>query len=98
MTLGLSPAALMLAYFDWISHLQTAPAKQAELVQKAVRKATRLWLYACRCPGGDSQGSCEPCIEPLSQDKRFKDPAWKAWPPGLPLRSADFQLCQTTYT
>jgi polyhydroxyalkanoate synthase len=80
MTLGLSPAALMLAYFDWISHLQTAPAKQAELVQKAVRKATRLWLYACRCPGGDSQGSCEPCIEPLPQDKRFKDPAWKAWP------------------
>ena len=80
LTLGLSPAALMLAYFDWISHLQTAPAKQAELVQKAVRKATRLWLYACRCPSGDSHGRCEPCIEPLPQDKRFNDPAWKAWP------------------
>jgi polyhydroxyalkanoate synthase len=78
-TLGLSPASLMLAYADWIAHLSIAPAKQAELVQKALRKYTRFFLYACKCAA--CQDSHEPvCIEPLPQDKRFIGPAWQGWP------------------
>ena len=78
-TLGLSPASLMLAYADWIAHLSIAPAKQAELVQKALRKYTRFFLYACKCAA--CQDSHDPvCIEPLPQDKRFIGPAWQGWP------------------
>src|SRR3990172_8657350 len=68
-TLGLSPASLMLAYADWLSHLSIAPAKQAELLQKALRKFTRIFLYACKCAAGqDAHGAV--CIEPLPQDQR----------------------------
>jgi hypothetical protein len=41
-TLGLSPAALAEAYFDWLAHLAAAPGKQLQLCQKALRKTLRL--------------------------------------------------------
>jgi len=76
-TLGLSPASLMLAYFDWLLHLAVAPAKQVQLQQKALRKMARFLLYACKCAAYKCQAAC---IEPLPQDKRFNDPAWQSWP------------------
>ncbi len=76
LTLGLSPAALAQAYFDWWSHLALSPGKQTELTVKAVRKGARLGLYMARCFRGDST----PCIAPLPQDKRFVHPAWQQWP------------------
>jgi polyhydroxyalkanoate synthase subunit PhaC len=73
---GISPASLALAYTDWLAHLAASPAKQAELVHKAWRKAFRyaLWLARSAEPG------CAPCIEPLPQDRRFADPAWRTPP------------------
>ena len=69
----------MLAYADWLSHLGIAPAKQAELLQKALRKFTRFFLYSCKCAvNQDANGSV--CIEPLPQDKRFQGAAWQGWP------------------
>ena len=41
LTSGLSPAALALAYADWAMHLWSAPGKQQQLVEKAVRKTIR---------------------------------------------------------
>ncbi len=41
MTLGVSPAGFMTAYFEWLSHLFASPGKQIELMQKAARKASR---------------------------------------------------------
>jgi len=76
-TLGLSPASLMQAGSDWASHLAMAPGKQAELVQKAARKATRLWLYAVRRA---SEAETAPCIEPLPQDSRFEAEEWQHGP------------------
>jgi len=75
-TAGVSPAALLLAYTDWLAHLALSPAKQAELVQKAWRKAYRLALYL---PHATSPNE-PPCIEPLPQDRRFSHPAWKSLP------------------
>ena len=75
-TAGVSPAALVLAQTDWLAHLALSPAKQAELVHKAWRKAMRLALYLPHALRSD--GSC--CIEPLPQDRRFADPAWRQWP------------------
>ena len=42
---GLSPAALVLALFDWSFHLAAAQGKQMELVDKAARKTSRLLTY-----------------------------------------------------
>ena len=41
-TLSVSPAALMVAFYDWGLHLANAPGKQSTLVEKAVGKWVRL--------------------------------------------------------
>ena len=76
-TAGLSPAALALAFGDWAMHLAGAPGKQAELARKAQRKWLRYLAYLGRAAQG---GACPDCIEPLPQDSRFADPAWRTWP------------------
>ncbi|HEX6362781.1 MAG TPA: poly-beta-hydroxybutyrate polymerase N-terminal domain-containing protein, partial [Albitalea sp.] len=76
LTAGVSPAALVLAYADWLSHLALSPAKQSELVHKAWRKALRLAMFLPHA--GQAGAPC--CIEPLPQDRRFADPAWRTWP------------------
>jgi polyhydroxyalkanoate synthase len=77
-TAGVSPAALALAYTDWLAHMAASPAKQAELVHKAWRKAYRFALYLARA--AQSPADTPPCIEPLPQDKRFVDAAWRRPP------------------
>jgi poly[(R)-3-hydroxyalkanoate] polymerase subunit PhaC len=83
-TLGLSPAALALAYADWAIHLASSPGKQAHLVEKALRKVVRLGLYALRC--ATDANAC-PCIEPLPQDRRFSGQSWQHWPFNLVYQS-----------
>lgn len=75
LTFGLSPASLIEAYSDWAMHLAASPGKQGTLVQKALRKATRLWLHAAHCTTETA-----PCIDPLPQDKRFVGKEWQVWP------------------
>ncbi len=77
-TMGLSPAALAEAYFDWALHLASAPGKQLQLVEKAWRKWVRLATYAGR--SAMQPGEAERCIEPLPQDRRFDGDAWQRWP------------------
>jgi polyhydroxyalkanoate synthase len=74
---GLSPAAIGAAYLDWAVHLLASPGKQAELGQKAARKMSRLSTYLAHCAMGERDASC---IEPLPQDKRFANEAWRTWP------------------
>jgi polyhydroxyalkanoate synthase len=76
-TASISPAALRLAFTDWAMQFLNSPGKQQQLTEKAVRKWTRLALYLAqrlRDP------ECPPCIEPLPQDRRFADPAWRQPP------------------
>jgi polyhydroxyalkanoate synthase len=75
-TAGVSPAAVLLAYTDWLAHLALSPAKRTELLQKAWRKLYRLALYLPHAT--EPEAPC--CIEPLPQDKRFTAEAWRAWP------------------
>ena len=79
-TLGISPAALALAFSDWWLHLASAPGKQMELVQKAARKTIRLAVHAAKSA---SHPDCDACIEPLIQDRRFDDPLWREPPYNL---------------
>ncbi|MEJ2623699.1 MAG: alpha/beta fold hydrolase [Pseudolabrys sp.] len=78
LTMGLSPAALTHAYLDWATHLAGAPGKRMQLVDKAVRKTTRLGQYATQC--AIEGRTAEPCIDPLPQDRRFDAPEWQQWP------------------
>ncbi|MGO4407105.1 PHA/PHB synthase family protein [Bosea sp. RAF48] len=73
LTGGLSPAALALAYFDWMLHLAAAPGKRMELTYKAGRKASRLAAHVATAL---MQPDAPACIEPLPGDNRFSDESW----------------------
>jgi polyhydroxyalkanoate synthase len=77
-TAGLAPMTLIDAYADWAAHLAAAPGKQLLLAEKAARKWLRLANYAARRTV--EKGDCEPCIEPLAQDKRFAAGEWQRPP------------------
>lgn len=77
-TMGLSPASLLAAYFDWLVHLGVAPGKRLQLLEKSARKLVRLQQYAFHDALKGQHGSC--CIDPLPQDRRFRDDAWRQWP------------------
>ena len=77
-THGLSPAALMAAWFDWGTHIVAAPGKRLELADKAADKAARQASFMMKC--ATTTGETEPCIEPLPQDRRFRDNAWQMKP------------------
>ncbi len=77
-TAGMSPASLAEAYLDWLAHLTYAPGKRTQLADKAIRKAMRFANYAGRYAVETDKAVC--CIEPLPQDHRFNDEAWKKWP------------------
>ncbi len=79
-TQGISPTSLALAYLDWSMHLAQSPAKWHQLLEKAWRKDLRWLSYATRVALGMP---AEPCIAPLPQDQRFRDPAWQQWPYNL---------------
>jgi polyhydroxyalkanoate synthase len=81
-TMGLSPASLMGAYLDWLTHLYAAPGKRLQLAEKALRKWLRLQTFAIQCAQGNAQADRRPgsCIEPLPQDQRFASEAWQQWP------------------
>ncbi|MDE8652107.1 PHA/PHB synthase family protein [Novosphingobium album (ex Liu et al. 2023)] len=76
-TRGLSPATMVLAASDWAMHLASSPGKQMQLGAKMARKYLRLFDYLGRCACDPAAG---PAIEPLPQDHRFADPAWKQVP------------------
>ena len=72
---AVSPSTALGAYSDWMQHLLASPAKQWELADIAVQNAMR-WARAATAGPADN---CW-CIEPLPQDKRFDDPAWRERP------------------
>jgi polyhydroxyalkanoate synthase len=77
LSFGLSPPGVLLVYLDWLIHLALSPGKQFDLARKGLRKALRFGLHACRAA---FQPDTPPAIEPLPQDQRFADPAWRTWP------------------
>jgi poly[(R)-3-hydroxyalkanoate] polymerase subunit PhaC len=76
-TMGLSPAALWLAYADWAIHIWAAPGKRQRLAEKSLRKTIRFLSYAA---SSLADPTSEPCIEPLPQDSRFRSEAWNKPP------------------
>lgn len=77
LTSGLSPTTMLLAATDWAAHLLGAPGKQLQLNAKMLRKQLRLLDYASRSA---RDPDARPAIDPLPQDGRFLDSAWKQPP------------------
>ncbi len=76
-TFSISPAALMVAFFDWGIHLANSPGKEALLAEKALRKSMRFATYLSQVA---MQPDSTPCIEPLPQDHRFSGDGWRQQP------------------
>ena len=74
---GVSPLALSQAYTDWFQHLWFSPDKQIELIEKTAGQWGRYLQY---CARACTDPICPRCIEPLSQDSRFRAEAWQRWP------------------
>ena len=78
---SVAPATSLGAFNDWALHLATSPAKQWELMQLAAEQASQWWCAVAASPAHLGGGPW--CIEPLPQDKRFDDPAWRTPPYSL---------------
>ncbi|WP_454887518.1 PHA/PHB synthase family protein [Sphingomonas oryzagri] len=76
-TSGLSPATMAQSLSDWLVHLVSSPGKQMQLAAEGYRRMMRLADYAAHSLSAEHP---EPMIEPLPQDRRFIDPAWKQPP------------------
>jgi polyhydroxyalkanoate synthase len=79
-TAGLDPRVILLAYLDWWVKLAWSPGTHARLTEKALRKWARIAVFLAQCIGDRDPPRV---IEPLPQDKRFRDPAWRLWPYNL---------------
>jgi polyhydroxyalkanoate synthase len=76
LTRGLSPETIVGSYLDWLIHLAASPGKQQRLIEKALEQWSRLALWAM----SPAARAGAPCIEPLPQDRRFREPSWQQWP------------------
>lgn len=74
---GLSPAAALLAWYDWSLHLMLSPGKRASLVEKGLQQQQEFARYLGRAA---SAPECPTCVEPLEQDRQFEHEAWLQWP------------------
>lgn len=77
-TMGLSPANLAMAYLDWALHFTMTPGKRMELAERGYRKSQMLARYAMTCALNPDDP--RHCVEPLPNDTRFANEAWKVWP------------------
>ncbi|MGA7815638.1 poly-beta-hydroxybutyrate polymerase N-terminal domain-containing protein, partial [Caballeronia sp.] len=68
-TRGLSPAALSLAFSDWLIHLASAPGKRAVLASLYAANAVQIRDYVLR---GLTGNAAAPLAEPAPADHRFR--------------------------
>jgi len=76
LTQGISPHALSGAWFDWASHLASAPGRLLELGIEAANIGARFARFAAHSQSEDAK----PPFEPRHSDRRFNDEAWKRFP------------------
>ena len=68
---AVAPTTAAGALFDWWVHLLSSPAKQWELGHLLIEQLMAVGTAAWRR---------DDPIEPMPQDKRFSDAAWRTWP------------------
>ncbi len=78
MTAGLAPTAFTSAWADWAMHLAMAPAKQIELQQQALARASDTWSFALRAMSGQPMDPAAGADAP--PDRRFAGEEWQKFP------------------
>lgn len=78
LTGGISPAALMLAFFDWYFHVIIHPAKQLELYEAYEQIVLYFFKQYFGHMAGDNTGEYCPLTSPT--DKRFVEKSWQTFP------------------
>lgn len=73
---GLSPASLLLAYFDWLVHFSNTPGNQARLVEQAWQDTLKFVEYTIH----SVDPNASPHTEPQPLDQRFASEGWQRWP------------------
>jgi polyhydroxyalkanoate synthase len=86
LTGGIAPAALLLAYSDWLIHLAAAPARRLEIGAAALQAAER-----CAAAARDAATPWA-SIKPQPQDQRFAGADWEQ--PPFNLLAQGFLLTQ----
>ncbi len=76
-TFALSPAALILAYFDWALHIMNSPGKRLELIEDAFQSFLKCWHSALACSINPDSPTCKSAPQ---TDTRFISDEWKKWP------------------
>ena len=76
LTMGVSPVALAMAYFDWFAHLSASPGKCLQLAERAFANGQCLGEYALRSA---FDPNASPCIDP-ARDHRFAHEGWRRFP------------------
>ena len=74
---GLSPQAFGGAWLDVLSHLATAPGRQAQIARTALRRSLALAQFAGAAIAG---GGSAPEAAGTPYESRFSDPAWAKFP------------------
>jgi polyhydroxyalkanoate synthase len=87
LTGGLSPAAVSLAFADWLLHLATSPGKQMALAGDAMQTASR---FAQQLAQPATLFQPWRLVSPASGDRRFSAPEWAL--PGFNLTAQAFLL------
>jgi polyhydroxyalkanoate synthase len=77
LTQGVSPNAIIAAWFDWTSHLARAPGRQLALAEEAVHLGSKLYAHALLSILGRQD---TPPISPAPNDCRFEHPGWDSPP------------------
>ncbi|WP_425307855.1 alpha/beta fold hydrolase [Ammonicoccus fulvus] len=77
LTGGMSPAAIPLAYLDWLIHLWMAPGKRGMLLEQGMRNWGKLAKYTLDAALGKSP---EPLVAPTRSERRFSSEAWNKFP------------------
>lgn len=77
MTNGLSPASIMVAYFDWLVHMAHSPGKMGEMSENFARKSQDFVTWAARASMDENVPDF---IQPLAKDRRFRADEWQKFP------------------
>jgi hypothetical protein len=77
LTGGISPIALGLAGYDWLSHLMFSPTKQKMLRDSLTEKTSQFKKYALKASSGEP---IDRIVTPSPADKRFISENWQHWP------------------
>ncbi len=78
LTTGFSPAALAVAYTDWLAHLALAPSRQRELAADAVEMVWQLLADSWEYLWLDNDTAFD--TEDTRFAQRFRHAGWKCWP------------------